>query len=448
MTPHRVAVPTAPEADHVPELGLRRFGFQFSTPESERRFQRWNRERRIPLVRVGMAASAGGYAVYLLTVFTLERSSFAEVWPMVSAFVTLLCAIFTATWFRPTQRLVIPATVISNCLSGLLLAWQIHELINTPDRFELAATAVMIPVMFGYCVYQLGPIAASLGTLPFIVVSQAFLYRDWAGGDISLATAGSMAAMQWIACSAGLFVSAVIEHGSRRTFRKDQVIETQRAQLRESRDAIRRYVPPTVAELIIRGESSRVDQPVRRLVTILFADMVGFTEVTERISPEDLTQLLMDYLSGMSDQVERHGGTLNEFTGDGLMAMFGAPHAMEPEVQAQRAIEAARQMHALMTELNDRWQRIGIGRPLQIRIGVNTGSASVGSYGSQGRMTYTAMGLSTNITSRLEKAADPGGVLISESTYRLVEGRVECEARGEVQCKGVHEPVPVFALRV
>lgn len=448
MTGNRDTVRVAIDQERAPDLDLRRLGLLFAHAESEQRYQEWSRNRRVPLIRVGMVASAAGYAVYLLTVFVLEHSSFAEIWPMVAAFLAILLAIFVATWSQGLRPLLVPALVVANCLSGLLLAWQIHELINTPDRFELAATAVLIPVMFGYCVYQLGPVAATLATVPFIALSQYFLYRDFVGGDISLATAGSMAAMQLIACNTGVFVSWVIERGNRRTFRKDQIIDVQRAQLRESRDAIRRYVPPAVADLIIRGETSRIDQPVRRLVTILFADMVGFTEVSERISPEDLTHLLMDYLSGMSDKVEQHGGTLNEFTGDGLMAMFGAPDPMEPEEQARRAIDAARDMQALMSVLNERWERIGIGRPLQIRIGINTGSASVGSYGSKGRMTYTAMGLHTNITSRLEKAAEPGGVLLSESTYQLAAEHVPCEARGDVSCKGVHEPVRVYALRV
>jgi class 3 adenylate cyclase len=174
--------------------------------------------------------------------------------------------------------------------------------------------------------------------------------------------------------------------------------------------------------------------------------MVRFTEVSDLLEPEDLTALLVDYLSTMGDQVEKYGGTLNEFAGDGLMAMFGAPYPLAPEDQAQRAIAAARDMQHQMLALNARWEKLGIGRPLSIRIGINTGTVSVGSFGSKGRMTYTAMGLETNITSRIEKEAEPGSILVSNSTYRLLGDRVRCEPRGQIECRGVHYPVSVFVV--
>ena len=305
---------------------------------------------------------------------------------------------------------------------------------------------MLIPVMFGFCVYQLSPAPASVASLPFIGLSMVILYRDFQAGDISVAMAGSLAAMQAIACNTGVFVSWVIELNNRRTFRKDQIIELQRNQLRMSRDAIRRYVPPSVADLIIRGQAESIDTPVRRRITILFADIAGFTEVSDRIEPEDLTALLVEFFSGMAEKVEESGGTLNEFTGDGLMALFGAPETMEPEQQAVQAIRAARDMQALMETLNARWLRRGIGLPLQMRIGINTGTVSVGSYGSQGRMTYTALGLQTNIASRLEKAAEPGSIIVSDATFRLASHAFRLEPRGEVLCKGVHYPVPTYCV--
>ena len=430
------------------DLGLKRFGFRFAESETERRYQSWASERRVPLIRVGMVASVAGYAVYLATVFLLEPSSFAEVWPAALAFIGMLFGIYIATYIHRLRASLVPVIVIANCLSGLLLAWQIHELIDTPDRFELAATAVLIPVMFGYCVYRLSPVLASVSTLPFIALSMTFLYQDYRAGLISLATAGSFAAMQFIACNTGVFVSWVIEINNRRTFRKDQIIERQSLELEQSRDAIRRYVPPSVADMIISGRTGSIDKPVRQRVTILFADMVGFTEVSDRLEPEDLTDLLIDYLSGMAEKAEEFGGTLNEFAGDGVMVMFGAPIPMAVEQQALRAIAAAREMHALMSRLNRQWQLrgLGVGRELKIRVGINTGTASVGSFGSRGRMTYTAMGLQTNIASRIEKAAEPGCTLISNSTWRLAEGHVDCRPRGEVQCRGVHHPVRVYAV--
>lgn len=430
----------------TPDLSLRRSGFRFADAGVERRYHEWGIDRKIPLIRVGMVASMAGYGVYLLTVALLEPGSLDGILPGVLAFLALLTAIFLSTYLAILRPLLLPMIVAANCLSGLILVWQIHGFIQSPDRFALAATAALIPVMFGFCVYQLGPLLAAVATMPFIALSLSLLFVDFRAGDISIAMAGSLAAMQFVACNTGVFVSSVIEFNNRRTFRKDQIIELQRLQLRESRDAIRRYVPPSVADLIIAGQAESIDTPVRRRVTILFADIVGFTEVSDLIDPEDLTALLVDYLSGMAAKVEEFGGTLNEFAGDGLMALFGAPDNLEPELQASRAIAAGREMQALMAQLNARWLRLGIGRPLKMRIGINTGTVSVGSYGSQGRMTYTALGLQTNIASRIEQAAAPGSVLVSDATYQLARHAFCLEPRGEVECKGLHYPVPVYSL--
>lgn len=430
----------------APDLTLQRLGFQFADTGIEHRYHEWSIDRKIPLIRVGMAASAAGYAVYLLTVGLLEPASFGGILPAVIAFLGLLTAIFLSTYVSIMRSMLVPMTVAANCLSGLLLVWQIHELIDSPDRFALAATAALIPVMFGFCVYQLSPLLAAIATLPFIVLSLSFLYLDFHSGAISIAMAGSLAAMQLIACNTGLFVSSVIESRNRRTFRKDQIIDLQHIELAESRDVIRRYVPPSVADLIIKGRTESIDTPVRRRVTILFADIVGFTEVSERIEPEHLTALLVDYLSGMAEKVEESGGTLTEFAGDGIMALFGAPDELDAELQAIRAISAARQMQALMSRLNDRWVQFGIDKPLRMRIGINTGNVSVGSYGSRGRMTYTAIGLQTNIASRIERAAEPGSVLVSEATYQLARHAFGLEARGEVECKGLQHPVSIYSL--
>lgn len=446
MTGHRDSSLSPFLGQAAPDLSLCRFGFLFADAGVERRYHEWSVDRNIPLIRVGMVASAGGYAVYLLTVFLLEPGSFGRIFPAVAAFLGLLSAVFLSTYLALMRSLLVPMTVLANCISGLLLVWQIHDLINSPDRFALAATAALIPVMFGTCVYQLRPVLAMWATLPFVAYSQALLLGDLQAGAISLVMAGSLAAMQLIVCNAGLFVSAVIELNNRRTFRKDQIIDLQRSQLSESRDVIRRYVPPAVADLIMRGQAESIETPVRRRVTILFADIVGFTEVSDRIEPEHLTGLLVDYLSGMAGKVEEFGGTLNEFAGDGLMSLFGAPDFLEPEQQARRAIAAAREMQALMAELNVRWQRFGIGRPLKMRIGINTGTVSVGSFGSGGRMTYTALGLETNIASRIEQAAEPGSILVSESTHQLACHAFSLRARGEVECKGLRRPVRVYSL--
>lgn len=216
--------------------------------------------------------------------------------------------------------------------------------------------------------------------------------------------------------------------------------------LARSNQLIRRYAPPAVAERIIAGEEATVDTPQRRRVTVLFSDISNFTEVADRVDPESIAEIINEYMSTMADTIDAHHGTLNEFAGDGLMALYGAPDDMAPEDQARRAIATARDMQAHMPELNRRWRKLGISQNLNIRVGINTGVLSVGSFGSQGRMTYTAIGLQTNLTARIESHCEAGGILISDATYQLICEEMECKPVGEVECKGVHFPVKVYAV--
>lgn len=150
-------------------------------------------------------------------------------------------------------------------------------------------------------------------------------------------------------------------------------------------------------------------------------------------------------MTAMSQVVDAHGGIVNEFAGDGLMALFGAPDELPPAAQAVSAVRAAQAMQQLLPQLNVLWHEAGVTGEMRMRIGISTGVLSVGSFGSEGRMTYTAIGLHTNIAARLEAHCAPGEILLSRATWELTRGRVPCEPRGSVTCKGVREPVEVFA---
>jgi len=226
------------------------------------------------------------------------------------------------------------------------------------------------------------------------------------------------------------------------------VAARQRAEraLQNSRELIRRYVPPTVAQRIIAGREADIETPQRRRLTVFFSDIVGFTDIADRVEPEVITQVLNEYLSAMSAIVDEHGGTLNEFSGDGIMALFGAPEPMEPREQVLKAVAMAQAMQRHMARLNEGWRALGLGDELQVRMGINTGMLSVGSFGSQGRMTYTAIGLQTNVTNRIQAHCRPGQILLSDASWQLVRDEVRCAPRGEIDVKGVHFPVRVYAV--
>jgi class 3 adenylate cyclase len=226
------------------------------------------------------------------------------------------------------------------------------------------------------------------------------------------------------------------ERDLRTRFANERVIEHQR-------QLIRRYAPSSVAARIELGDSS-VDQPRRRRITALSSDVVGFTAMADRIDPEALAHIINEYLGAVSDLIERHGGTVTEFAGDGVMAIFGAPGKTEPVDQVSSAVDAARELQASLAVWSRSWYEHGTVEPTSARIGINTGVVSVGTFGSAIRATYTGIGLQMNIAARVQAQAEPGGILLSNTSWHLVKDRIACEPRGEITVKGVHFPIEIY----
>jgi class 3 adenylate cyclase len=233
------------------------------------------------------------------------------------------------------------------------------------------------------------------------------------------------------------------EKSSRERFVDERVITRQQEQLASSRALIRRYAPPAVVDRIEDGDTT-VDSAQRRRVTIFFADVVGFTVLADRLDPEALAEIVNEYLGSVSQLVEEHGGTLNEFAGDGVMAIFGAPNEMEPRDQVLAALEAANELQRSLPEWSQRWYPLGISQDLQARIGINSGVVSVGTFGSAVRATYTGIGLQTNIAARIQAQCSPGSVLLSNTSWHLISDAVQCQPHGEVEVKGVHFPIAMY----
>ncbi len=201
------------------------------------------------------------------------------------------------------------------------------------------------------------------------------------------------------------------------------------------------YTPKFMAEKILTTRSSLEGE--RKLVTVFFCDVSGFTSISEQLDPEAVHQIMDGCFKILMEEIHRFEGTINQFTGDGVMALFGAPLAHEDH--AQRACSAALSVQAaladygkqILTEFN---------MDFRMRIGLNSGPVVVGAIGDDLRMDYTAVGDTTNLAARMESMADPGGVLLSESTHRQVRTYFECESLGEVEVKGKKEPQKIFKL--
>jgi adenylate cyclase len=214
---------------------------------------------------------------------------------------------------------------------------------------------------------------------------------------------------------------------------------------REIRHAFSRYLNPEVTELLARDPSQLRLGGERREITVFFSDIRDFTTIAEALGPEPLGKLLNEYLGAMTDIVFRHEGLLDKYVGDAIMAFWGAPVAAPDH--ARRCCQAALDMLAALASLHERWAADGV--PLiEIRIGIHSGEAMVGNFGSAQRFSYTAMGDTVNVASRLEGVNKQYGthVLISESTRRAIGDAFLYREIDRVMVKGRVEPVSAYEL--
>ena len=200
------------------------------------------------------------------------------------------------------------------------------------------------------------------------------------------------------------------------------------------------YTPKHLAEKILTSRSALEGE--RRQVTVLFADVAGFTPMAERLDPEDVHRIMDRCFELITGEVHRFEGTVNQYTGDGVMALFGAPIAHEDA--PRRAVHAALGIQRALRDYGK--ELAGQGGPqFQMRIGINTGTVVVGRIGDDLRMDYTAVGDTTNLAARMQQIARPGSVVVSEATHRLASPFFETLDLGEVQVKG-HAPVHAWEV--
>ncbi len=209
------------------------------------------------------------------------------------------------------------------------------------------------------------------------------------------------------------------------------------------RSALERFLAPEVVELVSANPEEVRLGGTNAKVSILFADIRGFTTLSESLPPEKIVEMLNEYFTRVTEVIFEHGGTLDKYLGDGLMALFGAPVSKGND--AVNALRAALGIQQLMTELN----REGTARgwpDLRVGIGVTTGVVTAGNIGSPKRIDYTVVGDAVNVSSRLCANAQPGQILISESTVAEVNGQFQLKPLEALQLKGKSRPLPVFSV--
>jgi class 3 adenylate cyclase len=208
-----------------------------------------------------------------------------------------------------------------------------------------------------------------------------------------------------------------------------------------------KYIPPQLYQSIVAGEQRAAIEARRKKLTVFFSDIVGFTEITDQLEAEELTSLLNEYLSEMSDIAQAHDAYFDKFIGDAMMFYFGDPASKGIREDATACVRMAIEMQRRLAKLQAGWREQGlIDRPFEARIGINTGYCTVGNFGSNDRMDYTIIGGEVNLAARLEENADAGGILLSAETYSLVKDWLAVEEREAITMKGYSKPIRTYAV--
>lgn len=252
----------------------------------------------------------------------------------------------------------------------------------------------------------------------------------------------------------GQFVDRTVEWQMRKEreqlleekIRDRELIEEKTRQLERLADRLAKYLSPQIYNSIFTGQAGASDPLARKNLTIFFSDIEGFTDISDGMEPERLSFFINTYLSEMSNIAIEYGGTIDKFIGDAILVFFGDPETEGDRMDALKCARMALRMRERVGELQSVWHEKGISRPLRVRMGINTGFCTVGNFGSEHRLEYTVLGSPVNLASRLQTAAEADTILLSESTYLLIQDVADCTRVKDMELKGFARPVGCYRL--
>jgi class 3 adenylate cyclase/CheY-like chemotaxis protein len=318
------------------------------------------------------------------------------------------------------------------------------------ERPDLVLLDVMMPGMTGYEVCQRIRSDPTTGILPVVMVTaldpaQERIKGLDAGADDFLTKpvnqAELLARVRSLVRVKHLYDTVQSQAGELADLNRtlEARVSEQIGQL-ERLGRLKRFFSPQLAELIVAGDAADPLKSHRREITVVFLDLRGFTAFAETAEPEELMSVLREYHAVMGQVIMEHEGTLERFTGDGMMIFFNDPVAIENP--AERAVRMAMAMRARVAEMVARWQKRGY--QLDWGVGIAEGYATLGAIGFEGRWDYGAIGTVTNLAARLCGEARPGQILISRRLAGTLEDLIEVEPMGELSLKGFQRPVTAF----
>ncbi len=224
-------------------------------------------------------------------------------------------------------------------------------------------------------------------------------------------------------------------------------LDQRKTELESLSKQLAKYLPPQIHEALFAGNYDTRIATQRKKLTVFFSDIKGFTQTSENLQPEALTEYLNEYFSEMTQIALEHGATIDKYMGDAMMVFFGDPETRGVREDARACVEMALRMLERLTIMQQRWRANGFDQPFEIRIGINTGYCNVGNFGSEQRLSYTIIGGEVNLTQRLESNADVGGILMSYETWVHVQDMVDAEPRGAIEMKGIARNIQTYAVK-
>ena len=333
---------------------------------------------------------------------------------------------------RVRQRLLL----IDALVSGLFLA--LVGFSPIPCVFLLLMLYFSCLIVGGVRIWLLGLIASSIGA---VIGGSIF------GFEPNLKTSLLVNSVAGIGTGMYICVTAYYTHQQARALvlAKSQ-IQFQREQSIALSHKLAKYLSPQVWQSIFTGERDVRLETQRKKLAVFFSDIRGFTELSEEMEPESLTELLNNYFTEMSQIALKYGGTIDKFVGDSIMIFFGDPTSRGAREDTLACVAMAIEMRKHMKIMRQRWKSQGIRTPLEIRMGISTGYCTVGNFGAENRMDYTIIGKEVNLASRLESLAEPGDILVSYETFSLIKDKIMCRDKGEITVKGFARPVSIYEV--
>lgn len=293
-----------------------------------------------------------------------------------------------------------------------------------------ARTALVVGLFFAALAVLVGIWAARRFAAPVVAVSRAA--ERVAGGDFEARV--DVPGSDEVGRMAGAFNDMARDLGDYR----DRLVEETRV-----RGNLSRFLSPDVVESVVVGAEELRLGGERREITVMFADVVAFTELIEERSPEFVVGILNELFTIITEIVFKHGGIIDKFIGDCAMAIWGAPRKHDDD--PQRAVRAAEEILRWLEVGNAKW-RNELGRDVQLAIGIHTGAAVVGNIGSEKRMEYTAIGDVVNVAARLERLARPGQILVTKNTMSHVSGEFDATSLGNIDIVGRNRTSEIFLV--